>query len=64
MIRFLEIQGPNCREILHRPLSKATLVCKKIKKNPKEKAHLHQRIQVFPISVMETLLDWVPLASL
>jgi len=27
MIRFLEIQGPNCREILHRPLPKATHVC-------------------------------------
>jgi len=33
MIRFLEIQGPNCRElvILHRPLPKATLVCLKNK---------------------------------
>jgi len=29
MIRFLEIQGPNCRETLHPPLPKATLVCKK-----------------------------------
>ena len=28
MIRFLEIQSPNCRETLHRPLPKATLVCK------------------------------------
>jgi len=35
MIRCLEIQGPNCRETLHRPLPKATLVCKKEKKeNP------------------------------
>jgi len=34
------------------------------KKNPKEKAHLHQRRQVFPISIMETLLNWVLLASL
>ena len=44
MIRFLEIQGPNCRETLHPPLPKATLVCKnkKSRKNPKEKAHLHQ----------------------
>jgi len=66
MIRFLEIQGPNCRETLHRPLPKATLVCKKRKegKTPKEKAHLHQRNKVFPIPSMETLLDWVPLASL
>jgi hypothetical protein len=29
MITFLEIQGPNCREILHRPLPKATHVCLK-----------------------------------
>jgi len=33
-------------------------------KTPKEKAHLHQRNQVFPISIMETLLNWVLLASL
>jgi len=32
IIRFLEIQGPNCRETLHRPLPKATLVCKKKEK--------------------------------
>jgi len=31
MIRFLEIQSPNCRETLRRPLPKATLVCKKKK---------------------------------
>jgi len=45
MIRFLEIQGLNCHETLHRPLPKATLVCKnkKRRKNPKEKAHLHQK---------------------
>ena len=54
MVRFLEIQGPNCRETLHSPLPKATLVCKKEKKTPKEKAHLHQRSQVFLISIMET----------
>ena len=37
MVGFLEIQGPNCREILHRPLPKATHFClKKKKKNPKE----------------------------
>jgi len=36
----------------------------KKKKNPKEKAHLHQRNQVFPISIMETLLNWVLLTSL
>jgi len=48
MIRFLEIQSPNCRETLHRPLPKATLVCKKKEeeKNPKEKAHLHQSTSV------------------
>jgi len=33
MVRFFEIQGPNCRETLHHPQPKATLVCKK--KNPK-----------------------------
>jgi len=27
MVRSLEIQGPDCRETLHRPLPKATLVC-------------------------------------
>jgi len=32
MIRFLEIQSPNCRETLHRPLPKATLDCKKTNK--------------------------------
>jgi len=66
MIRFLEIQGPNCRETLHRPLLKATHVClnKKQEKNPKEKAHLHQKNQIFPISIMETLLNWVLLTSL
>jgi len=67
MIRFLEIQGPNSRETLHYPLPKATLVCKKKKKerkNPKEKTHLHQKTQVCPISIMETLLNLVLLASL
>jgi len=39
-------------------------VKKEKEKNPKEKAHLHQRNQVFPISIMETLLNWVLLASL
>ena len=49
MIRFLEIQGPNCRETLHHPLPKVTLVCKKkSRKNPKEKAHLHQSTKSFP----------------
>jgi len=33
-------------------------------KKTKEKAHLHQRNQVFPISIMETLLNWVLLTSL
>jgi len=66
MIRFLEMQGPNCRETPHSPLSKATHVClqKKGEKPPKEKAHLHLRNQVFPISIMETLLNWVLLTSL
>jgi len=38
----------------------------KRRKTPKDKAHLHQRNQVFPIStgIMETLLKWVLLASL
>jgi len=49
MIRFLEMQGPNCRETLHHPLPKATLVCKKkrSRKTPKEKAHLHQSTKSF-----------------
>jgi len=34
------------------------------KKKTKEKAHLHQRNQVFPISIMKTPLNWVLLASL
>jgi len=39
MIRFLEIQGPNCRQTLYRPLPKATLVClKKQKKTEGEGA--------------------------
>jgi len=63
MLRFLEMQGPNCRETLHHPLPKATLVCKKKKEEKSEKAHLHQRNQVFPISIMETLLHWVPLSG-
>jgi len=37
---------------------------KKGRKTPKEKTHLHQRNQVFPISIMETLLNLVLLASL
>jgi len=37
---------------------------KKAEKYPKEKAHLHQRNQAFPISSMETLLNWVLLTSL
>jgi len=32
-------------------------VKKKRRKNPKEKAHLNQRNQVVPISIMETLLN-------
>ena len=31
MVGFLEIPGPNCHEILHRPLPKATHVCFKTK---------------------------------
>jgi len=38
MIRFLEIQGPNCRETLHRPLPKATLDCINEKKTEGEGA--------------------------
>ena len=69
MMRFLEIKGPSCREILHHPLPKATHVCYKKKKKGKkpeleEKAHLHQRNQFFPIAIMETVLNWVLLASL
>ena len=51
MVKFLEIQGPNCRETHHCPLPKATHVCQrnflKEEQNPKEKAQLHQRNQVF-----------------
>ena len=36
MLRFFEIQGSNCCETLHRPLLKATLVCKKKKKKKPE----------------------------
>jgi len=36
----------------------------KKKKNLKEKTHLLQENQVFPISIMETLLNLVLLASL
>jgi len=39
-------------------------VKKRRRKNLKEKAHLHQRNQVFPISTMETLLNLVLLAIL
>jgi len=51
MERFLEIQSPNCRETLHRPLPKVTLVCKEGEGAP---APEHQ---VFPISIMETVLN-------
>ena len=58
MMRFLEIQGPNCRETLHRPLPKATLVCKKTKKKkPEGEGAPAPEHQVFPIIIMETLLD-------
>jgi len=65
-IRFLEIQGPNCREIFHRPLPKATLVCKKKKKkkNPEGEGAPAPEHQVFPISIMETVLNRLLLASL
>jgi len=66
MVRFLEIQGLNFREIPHHPLPKKSNTCllpKKRRKNAKEKAHLHQRNQVFPIFIMETILNWVLLAS-
>jgi len=43
---------------------KQHLLKKKKRKNPKEKAHLHKKNQVFPISIMEILLNWVLLASL
>ena len=34
MVGFLEIQGPNCHEILHRPLPQATHVCLQNIKKP------------------------------
>jgi len=40
------------------------LLKKEEEQNPKDKAHLHQNNQVFAISVMETLLNWVLLTSL
>ena len=36
----------------------------KMKKNTKDKVHLHQSNKVFPISIMETVLNWVLLPSL
>jgi len=36
MVGFFEIQSPNCREILHRPLPKATHVCLKKKEEKPE----------------------------
>ena len=36
MVRFPEIQDPNCRETPHQPLPKATLVCKEKKKEKPE----------------------------
>ena len=52
MLKFLEIQSPNCRETLHRPVPKATLVCKK--KKPEGEGAPAPEHQVFPISIMET----------
>jgi len=66
MVRCLEIQGLNCREILHLSPPKQSNTClfrKKRRKNPKKNAHLHQRNQVFPISTTKTVLNWVLLAS-
>ena len=59
MIRFLEIQSPNCRETLHCPLPKETLVCikKKKKKKPEGQGTPAPEHQVFHISIMETLLN-------
>jgi len=59
MIRFLEIQGPNCRETFHHPLPKATHVCKKRKKKKKLEGEgaPAPEYKVFPISIMETLLN-------
>jgi len=58
-MRFLEIQGPNCRETHHRPLPKVTLVCKKKKRmeKPEGEGAPAPEHQVFPISIMETLLN-------
>jgi len=57
MVGFLEIQGPNRREIIHRLLSKATLVCSKKKKEPEGEGASAPEHQVFSISIMETLLN-------
>jgi len=65
MIRFLEIQGPNCRETLHHPLPKVTLDCKKKKQEkPEGEGAPAPENQVFPVSIIETLLNLVLLASL
>jgi len=63
MERFLEIQGPNCREILHCPLPKATHVClKKQEEKPEgegvsapERSRTHHL--VFHISTTEMILN-------
>jgi len=59
MIRFFEIQGSNCRETLHHPLPKATLVCKnkKKKEKPEGEGAPAPEHEVFPISIMETRLN-------
>jgi len=68
MMRFLEIQGPNCRETHHRPLPKVTLVCKKKKEEQTRRTRLtctkapslsyfHYGNITELIAIMETLLN-------
>ena len=58
MIRFLDIQGPNCRETLHRPLPKATLVCKKNKKNRRRRRTCTRETKSFPFPLWKHYRTW------
>jgi len=60
MARFLEKQGPSCREKLHSPLSTATYVCQK-KKNRRRRRLCNREVEdperVFHISATEMILN-------
>jgi len=61
MVRFLEIQGPNCRESLHPPLPKATHFCFKIKKTRRRRRLCTREVEDpqrnFHISATEMILN-------